>query len=259
MGSYTITTQSIHRVSSSNAIVVNDLWLPAKAGVRPSKSYQSELGVFYTPGKLFQTEVNFYYKNMKDIYIYKEGASFVLYPRWEDNIIPATGKSFGAEFMAQAHLKNTFILLAYTISRTTRQSPEVNGGKAFNYRYDKPHDLNITIGYRANSKLNLSCNWIIQSGNMVSFYNRLIQVDYIEPSPIPFIDRINNIRFPAYHRLDFGLERSKTTKWGKKVLKFDIYNIYSKLNPWYLKANNGEIKQVTLFPIVPSVSYRVEF
>ena len=91
---------------------------------------------------------------MKDLSIYKEGASFVLYPRWEDNITTAIGKSYGAEFLIQAHLKNTFILLAYTISKTTRQSPEVNGGKVFNYRYDKPHNLNITIAYRANSKAN---------------------------------------------------------------------------------------------------------
>lgn len=258
IGSYSITTQSIHMISSSNAMVVNDLWVPANRDIKPSRSYQSELGVYYDAGRLFRTELNIYHKKMRDLYIYKEGASFVLNPRWQDNITNATGSSYGAEFLIQAHLKNTFILLAYTISKTTRQSPEVNGGKVFNYKYDKPHDLNITIGYRANSKLSLSCNWVIQSGNMISFYDRIIQADY-QHFPIPYLDRINNIRFPVYHRLDLGLERKTTTKWGKKILKFDIYNLYSKLNPWYLTANNGEIKQVTLFPIVPSVSYRVEF
>ncbi len=258
IGSYTITTQSIHMISSSNAMVVNDLWVPANGEIKPSRSYQSELGVYYDAGKLFRTELNVYHKNMRDLYIYKEGASFVLNPRWEDNITTATGSSYGAELLIQAHLKNTFVLLAYTISKTTRQSPEVNGGKVFNYKYDKPHDLNITIGYRANSKLSLSCNWVIQSGNMISFYDRIIQYDY-RYFPLPYLDRINNIRFPIYHRLDLGLERKISTKWGKKILKFDIYNLYSKLNPWYLTANNGEIKQVTLFPIVPSVSYRVEF
>jgi len=258
IGSYTITTQSIHLISSSNAMVVNDLWVPANGEIKPSRSYQSELGVYYDAGKLFRTELNIYHKIMRDLYIYKEGASFVLNPIWEDNITTAAGSSYGAEFLIQAHLKNTFVLLAYTISKTTRQSPEVNGGKVFNYKYDKPHDLNITIGYRANSKLSLSCNWVIQSGNMISFYDRIIQADY-QNFQLPYLDRINNIRFPVYHRLDLGLERKITTKWGRKILKFDIYNLYSKLNPWYLTANNGEIKQVTLFPIVPSVSYRVEF
>ncbi len=258
MGSYTITTQSIHRVSSSNALVVNDLWIPAKRGIKPSKSYQSEFGVFYNNGRFFQAEVNFYYKDMKNLSIYKDGASFVLFPCWEDNISTAIGKSYGAEFLVQAHLKNTLILLAYTLSKTTRQAPDVNGGKIFNYRYDKPHNFNITIGYRANRKLSLSCNWVIQSGNMISYYDRIIQADYLN-IPLPFLDRINNIRFPVYHRLDLGVERRKTTKWGKKILKFDVYNVYSKLNPWYLTTNDGLIEQVTLFPIVPSVSYRVEF
>lgn len=258
MGSYTITTQSIQRVSSSNAMAVNDLWIPSTSRIKPSKSYQGELGIYYNPGTTFRYEVNLYYKKMKDISIYKEGASFVIFPDWVDNMTKATGKSIGAEFLVQANFKSTFILLSYTLSKTTRQSPEVNNGKVFNYKYDKPHDLNITIGYRPNRKLSLSCNWVIQNGNMISFYNRIIQADYLN-QPLPFLDNINNVRFPFYHRLDLGLEKKKSTKWGKKILKLDIYNFYSKLNPWYLTSDNGQIKQVTLFPIIPSVSYRVEF
>jgi hypothetical protein len=259
MGAYSISTQNIHRVSSSNAMVVNDLWLPTNQEVKPAKAYQGEIGIFYNPGRFFHLEASFYNKKMKDLTVYKEGASFELYPKWEDNITRAIGRSYGAELMAQVHLKNTFILLAYTISKTMRQSPEVNNGRVFNYRYDKPHDLNITIGYQANKKLSLSCNWVIQSGNMISFYNRIIQNRFQFVEFLPYLDKINNIRLPVYHRLDLGLERSKTTKWGKKIFKFDIYNVYSKLNPWYLTENNGVVEQVTLFPIMPSVSYRVEF
>ena len=128
----------------------------------------------------------------------------------------------------------------------------------YNYKYDKPHDLNVTIGYRVNKKLNLSCNWTLQSGNMISFYDRFLQAVYLN-QPLPFLDKINNIRLPYYHRLNLGLERKIATGWGKKILKFDIYNVYSKLNPWYLIVDNGQVEQVTLFPIIPSVSYRVEF
>jgi hypothetical protein len=258
MGSYTITTQNVQKVSSSNAMVVNDLWVPVTNKIKPSKSYQGEVGFYYNPGRSIRCEVSLFYKKMKDIINYKEGASFVLYPNWEDNITNATGKSIGAEVLVQANFKSTFILFAYTLSKTTRQSPEINSGKVFRYKYDKPSDLNITLGYRVNKKLSISCNWILQSGNMISFYDRIIQADYLY-NPQPFLGNINNIRFPYYHRLDLGLERKKITKWGKKILKLDVYNVYSKLNPWYLTTDNGQVKQVALFPIIPSVSYRVEF
>jgi len=268
MGSYTVTTQSIQMISSSNAMSVSDLWVPAKNDIKPSEACQSELGVFYNSGKFLTSEVNIYYKKMKNLYIYKEGASFVQNPRWEDNITPASGKSYGTEFLEQANLKNIFILLTYTISKTTRLSPVVNDGREFNYKYDKPHNLNITFGYRPTPRLSLSCSWIFQSGNMFSFYDRLYQTDFIDKnSMVPYLDKINNVRFPYYHRLDLGLERKKSRKWGKTILKIDIYNVYSKLNPWYLQyfqESEGslsieKINAVTLFPILPSIGYRVEF
>ena len=273
MGSYTITTQSIQMISSSNVMSVGDLWVPATRITKPSKAYQGEFGVFFNNRKFLTAEVNIYYKKIKDLYIYKEGASFVISPQWNDNITTASGKAYGAELLVQADLKNTYINVGYTISRTTRQSQEVNNGKEFNYKYDKPHDLNITIGYRPTSRLSLSCSWVFQSGKMFSYYNRLYQADiydyYEGQDLLPYIDKINNIRFPYYHRLDIGLERKKPRKWGKTVLKFDIYNVYSKLNPWYLYQFGSQydviskgfeyLHQVTLFPIIPSVGYRVEF
>lgn len=257
-GSYSTSSQTIKNVSSSNAMVVKDLWIPVTSRIKPSKSYQGEIGFYYNPKTTLRCQINLYYKKMKELSVYNEGASFTVYPDWQDNIIGAHGTSFGVEFLAQANFKNTFILLAYTLSKTTRQSPEINNGKIFNFKYDKPHDLNITVGYQLNKKIKVSCNWIFQSGNMVSFYDREIQYDYIS-SPLPYLDKVNNVRFPNYHRLDFGLERTKSKKWGKKILKFDIYNSYCKLNPWYLTYDNGELNQVTLFPIIPSISYRIEF
>lgn len=258
MGSYTISTQSVHRISSSNAMVVNDLWIHSNSTIKPSISYQGELGIFINNEKLFQSELSVYYKTINSLYIYKEGASFAVYPRWEDNITSASGTSYGAELLIQTHINKTYFLLAYTISKTTRQSPEVNDGMKFNYKYDKPHDFHITISYRPRSNLSISGNWVIQSGNMVSYYDRIIQSDH-RYDLMPFMETINNIRFPLYHRLDFSIESKKSRKWGRRTLKVDVYNVYSKLNPWYLTYEGGQINQVALFPIIPSLSYKIEF
>ncbi len=253
MGAYTLSSQSIHTVSSSNAIAVNDIWIPSYGNIKPSRTQQVEVGGFFNPGTFFRGEVNLFLKNSKDLYMYREGASFVLYPRWEDNIIPVTGLAYGAEFLLQAELYKTYTLLTYTLSRTTRQSPEINNGERFDHKYDRPHDFRLSIGYKITQKLSISGSFVMQSGTVFSFYDRIIQGD------LPYLERINNIRFPLYHRLDIGLERKTYKKWGRKTFRVDIYNAYSKMNPWYLTLDNGELQQVTLFPIIPSVSYKIEF
>jgi outer membrane receptor protein involved in Fe transport len=253
MGAYTLSSQSIHTVSSSNAIAVNDIWIPSYGNIKPSRTQQVEIAAFFNPGTFFRGEVNLFFKSSRDLYMYREGASFVLYPRWEDNIIPVTGLGYGAEFLLQAELLKTYALLTYTLSKTTRQSPEINNGERFNHKYDRPHDFRLSIGYKITQKLSISGSFVMQSGTVFSFYDRIIQGD------LPYLERINNIRFPLYHRLDIGLERKSFTKWGRKTFRVDIYNAYSKMNPWYLTLDNGELQQVTLFPIIPSVSYKIEF
>lgn len=253
MGTYTLSSQSIHTVSSSNAIAVNDIWIPSYGNINPSRTQQVEVAAFFNPGTFFRGEVNLFLKNSRDLYMYTEGASFVLYPRWEDNIIPVTGLGYGAEFLLQAELHKTYALLTYTLSKTTRQSPEINNGERFDHKYDRPHDFRLSIGYKITQKLSISGSFVMQSGTVFSFYDRIIQGD------LPYLERINNIRFPLYHRLDIGLERKTYTKWGRKTFRVDIYNAYSKMNPWYLTLDNGELQQVTLFPIIPSVSYKIEF
>lgn len=253
MGAYTLSSQSIHTVSSSNAIAVNDIWIPSYGSIKPSRTQQVEIAAFFNPGTFFWGEVNLFFKSSRDLYMYREGASFVLYPRWEDNIIPVTGLAYGAEFLLQAELHKTYALLTYTLSKTTRQSPEMNNGERFDHKYDRPHDFRLSIGYKITQKLSISGSFVMQSGTVFSFYDRIIQGD------LPYLERINNIRFPLYHRLDIGLERKTYKKWGRKTFRVDIYNAYSKMNPWYLTLDNGELQQVTLFPIIPSVSYKIEF
>lgn len=264
MGSWVGTTQDIQLISSSNIMSCSDLWIPAGGEIKPAYSNMEEIGFFFNDGMAISSEINVYYKSMKNLYNYKDGASFLFNPRWQDNITMATGKSYGAEFMVQGSLKKMFFMFSYTLSKTTRKSPEVNDGKEFEYKYDRPHNLNITLGYKPSEKFNFSCDWVFQSGILNTFETRVYQRDmryyYYQ---YPYIDNINNTRYPYYHRLDLGCEYTKSLKWGKIVLKTDIYNVYSKLNPWYVEAMNAEgfqdIWQVTLFPILPSLSLKVEF
>jgi hypothetical protein len=77
----------------------------------------------------------------------------------------------------------------------------------------------------------------------------------------------NNFRMKAYHRLDLGIQFHKKKKWGERTWEITIYNAYNRKNPFFYynddSYNNGkhqsQLKQVSLFPIIPSVTYSFKF
>ncbi|MFO7933346.1 MAG: hypothetical protein R6U78_04605 [Bacteroidales bacterium] len=80
-----------------------------------------------------------------------------------------------------------------------------------------------------------------------------------------------------YHRLDAALHyRTKTRKGRDATWTFSVYNLYNRQNPYFYyynqrpglsfgyfgsEAREGSLKlyQFTYFPIIPSVSYKVDF
>jgi hypothetical protein len=76
----------------------------------------------------------------------------------------------------------------------------------------------------------------------------------------PLMNQRNNFRTPAYHRLDISYQKQKETKRkNQRTWIFSLYNAYSRLNPYFVYEAKGKLKQYSLFPIIPSVTYRLEF
>ena len=77
----------------------------------------------------------------------------------------------------------------------------------------------------------------------------------------------NGYRMGAYHRLDLGIQFHKTKKWGERTWAISVYNAYNRMNPYYYYSsseirNNKTyrvLKQVSLFPVIPSISYSFRF
>ena len=72
-----------------------------------------------------------------------------------------------------------------------------------------------------------------------------------------------------YHRLDLSFANKKTVKIMKKKYErewaFGVYNAYSRQNPYFIYfhvealTNKPTAKQVSLLPIIPSVSFNFKF
>jgi len=70
----------------------------------------------------------------------------------------------------------------------------------------------------------------------------------------------NNYRMPDYHRLDVALVKQKISKKGHmQQFSFNVYNIYARQNPISIFFREGKFYQVSLFTIVPTISYSIKF
>jgi hypothetical protein len=48
----------------------------------------------------------------------------------------------------------------------------------------------------------------------------------------------------------------RTTLSGKMPEKLCLdFSVYNRLNPWYHHKKGDQMKQITLFPVIPSVSF----
>jgi hypothetical protein len=116
--------------------------------------------------------------------------------------------------------------------------------------------------------------WVYGTGNAVTlptqryfgFFEYLNQIsnNWNWPTEIEHIEKRNNYRMPAYHRLDIGVNLHRPKKWGEATWSFGVYNAYSRINPFYLEfgydeQNRRKLYKIGLFPIIPSVTYNFKF
>lgn len=261
--------QYIHLVSNAGSTLPTDLWVPSTYIVKPQKSWQYSAGYFHNfLDNALETSVEFYYKSMRNQIEYREGYT----PSLKDpelEFVFGKGWSYGAEFFLNKTRGRYTGWIGYTLSWTYRQFPDLNSGERYPAKYDRRHDLSFVSMYELNKNWKLSAVFVYGSGNAASlpvkFYvlNGVLTQEY---------SRINQYRLAAYHRLDFSATYTPPSAQKKKLQSswvFSIYNIYNRLNPYFLyfdqegsPYNNTlqvSAKQVSLFPIIPSVTWNFKF
>lgn len=268
--SYTMNYQYIHITSLANQSLPTDLWFPSTALVRPQKGIQYSLGYYRNfKENAWEASVEAYYKSMENQVEFKDGTlpSDGLNDNVDNFLTFGRGEAYGAEFFLKKSLGDFSGWIGYTLSWTTRTFPELNNGKTFFARYDRRHDLSLVLSYDLNEKWSFGTVFVFASGNLMWLPTNLY---YFEGKPVLQYGERNNYRMPAYHRWDLSATWY-TRRSGKYRANwnFSIYNVYSRLNPYFIYIDpEGDVtqgtfennaKMVSLFPIIPSVTYNFSF
>ena len=270
--SYSSMAQYLHLLSNAGIGLPTDLWLPPTENIAPQYSEQFALGYARTIKNKFEFSVEGYYKTMKNLLEYKDGASFILSDaNWENLVEVGKGWSYGAEILLEKKKGKTTGWIGYTLSWTERQFDNLNFGEVFPYKYDRRHDISVAVTHKFSEKVDVGVVWVYGTGNAVSLAKEKYQTlgnqsgSYYGygSNSVDNIESRNNYRLPSYHRLDVGVNFHKKKKRYERTWSFGVYNIYSRQNPFYIYFSNNlgktELTQVSIFPIIPSVSYKFKF
>lgn len=271
--SYSRMTQYIHLLTNVGIGLPTDLWVPSTERIRPQEATQIATGLSKTYRSLYEVTVEAYLKNMSHLIEYKDGASYLnIEGDWQDKVAyGGKGKSYGLELLIQRKTGKTTGWAGYTLSKTTRQFSALNFGRKFPYKYDRRHDINIAVTHRLKKQINLSLVWVYGSGNYLTLPSASYEaIDNSFDSRYPKVgkglyygDR-NSYQTKSYHRLDVSVSCIKKKKWGERTWTFAIYNVYNRLNPFFIdigsdKNNNPRFIEYTLFPVMPSLAYSFKF
>ena len=163
--SYSRTRQYLQLASNTSAGTPLEVWFPASPNIEPQISDQLSLGYFrnFMDHKL-QSSVELYYKKMSNSIDFRDHAQLFLNPRLDGEIRLGDGSSYGAEFFVKYEASGFSGWISYTLSRTMREIPEINGGSPYPAPYDKPHDLALVASYDISQRITLGANWIYNTG-----------------------------------------------------------------------------------------------
>ncbi len=268
-GSVSRNLQFIHLVSNAGTTLPTDLWVPSTFRVQPQKSWQYAAGIFKNfNSNQYETSIEVYYKPMRNQIEFKEGYT----PGAGDPETQFTfgkGWSYGTELFLNKVRGRLTGWIGYTLSWTWRKFPELNGAEKFPAKYDRRHDLSVVGTFELNQKWKLGGVFVYGTGNAtslpVSFY-------FVEGIPTQEFSKVNQYRLAPYHRMDLSATYTPVPKKIRKVKSswvFGVYNIYSRLNPYFVYFDQQgspydgsltvEARQVSLFPILPSVTWNFKF
>ena len=264
-------TQYVHLLTTGAITLPTDIWVPTMDDVKPQRGYQAALGMVRTlGGSAYELSVEAYFKRLGNYLEYAEGAGIFESASlvWTDLVEVGRGGAYGMEVFLQKKSGRFTGWLAYTLAKATRTFEKLNRGKSFADGFDRRHDIAVVGQYNLSRRVLVSGNWIFGSGYPISApVARFKARSHLDNRPdyltTVHYGPINSSRMPASHRLDVSTQVRFNRSWGRHAVTLGIYNIYARQNPTFVfsEIENDEIqfKQISVFRLVPSVSYQIHY
>ncbi|HED07847.1 MAG TPA: TonB-dependent receptor [Ignavibacteria bacterium] len=272
---FAIAHQFLHLIVRNDISLPTDLWYPSTKEVLPSRSTQYVLGLEMSlDNKNYFISIESYYRNMKNLYEFQNSPRYNYLNGSVKNLITVgEGEAYGTEIFINKTAGDLSGWIGYTLSWTRRQFDKLNKGRVFYPRYDRRHDVSVVLSYKVSNSFNIGATWSYATGQSITtptgqFGFQDIGLNNSTDLNFDYNQR-DNFKLPAYHKLDLSFNYS--FEWNNLPFKayLAIFNVYNRKNPFAVFAtkntssgsvlNKPELKQITLFPFLPTVGISVQF
>ena len=269
--SYQKINQYLHLITNASSPTPLDIWAPSGPFIKPLKGQQYALGYFYTSDdQMWDLTTEFYYKTLDNVTDYVDAADLEFNNHLETEILYGEGRAYGLEVMLEKKSGKYTGWLSYTFANTESlvtgygaNDPGINLGSWYPNPQDKTHDLSLVAFYKKNQKWTFSTNFVYSTGIPTNYPEGKYEYEGIIVPHYP--GKRNQERLEDYHRLDVAATYRPRGNERREWV-FSIYNLYNRKNAssLYFKENEDlpgqtEAVKISIFPIVPSVSYNFKF
>jgi outer membrane cobalamin receptor len=266
---YTQNSQFVHLISNSGSALPLDFWVPSSKLVKPQLSDQFSIGytLYFNKDKLLFT-AELYRKSMENLIEF--GDDFV--PSYTNNseldYVFGEGTSHGVELMLKKSTGKLQGWIGYTFSNTNRKFDKLNEGTEFPANTDIMHDISVVATFVLSEHWTFGADFVFKSGKPFTVPTSRY---FMDGELVDQYSERNNVRLPAYNRLDISATYKPTPKYKRfnSEWVFAIYNVYNQMNPTFVYFDNQgttsennfvtKTKSVTLLPFMPSISYKFNF
>lgn len=261
---YSRTSQDIHAISGMSMSMPFDRYTMTSNIVKPERADQLAAGWFYiTPRGEYDFSTEAYYKNISNVYDYRDGKAFYTEIEIERLILGGKGRAYGLELCAHKNQGPLTGWIAYTLSWAENKIEGINGGQWYTAPNDRRHDIVAVAMYRLTPKWELAATMRYNTGQALTAPSAKYDID---GTTFYYYSERNGYRAPAYHRLDLSANYTRQVGKTMQTWSFGIYNAYCHYNPFTIRFKNDDksptgtvTEQTSLFGIVPSVSFTIKY
>ena len=279
--SYDGMTQTHHILEGLPAGWSHDLMVASDQRFRPEVSNQIYFGGYWE-NNIIMASAGVYYKDMQNVISYINSTNIfgITNTTWEEEIAVGQGKSYGMEFRAEKKGVRWTGAVSYTLSKTSRQYDEINNGEWFAFKFDRRHILSVVSQLQTIKKKNKG-QFLNLSLSYSSGHNTTIPTTMYKGVELPYwsiatlrnpsmnensyyrqlMSDKNGYKMPDYFRIDIGYSFKKKTKRTTRELTIGVFNVLNRQNSYLVFYDNldSKWKQLSIFPIIPSISWSIGF
>ena len=273
--SYNRMVQNTHLISSGTVPLPFNTWAPSSYYLKPQIADQFALGYFRNfHNNTYEFSAEAFYKDMSNVTDFADNARIFFNKDLVTEFRQGSSEAYGLELMFQKKKGQLTGFISYTLSRVDRTIPEVNQGRAFPANHDRRNNLNIVGTYDYNDKWTFGANFTYGTGRPITLPSG--SYEFGDGQIADIITERNGFRLPDFHRMDLSATLVPRKNKGKKYETswvFSLYNAYSRKNPFSIytrvrlddddnvigDGTEKEARLIYLFPILPSITYNINF